>query len=295
MGMKQQDHFFDITDISQRIKVQEPYFAFQQLQLKGESLVGTFASEQPLIHETGLITAGELGRHLAILGSCTAVALHNGPEGYYLATKAHFVRNRSQHTVVDGLFHASAHVLNMDKRSLTISAKAWHKEPVAELKCEYTILSPALFQRNFQRYAKENVPLAQTSPYQHPIPTYGLTFHNEKLDALAGPLTPEQCAGHFYGYPCWPVAIISQTAFQVTGELLTRQYGAGTRFCVQETKLSADKLIGADSVLKFSIEITDAPEGSSLIDSTVSVYHDEELVAQLINTLELVLPEPPIR
>lgn len=289
MDNNQQKQFVDITEISQRVNVEKPYFAFQQLWLDDDSLTGTFTSEQPLVYENGLITAGELGRHMAILGSCTAVALHNGPEGYYLATKAHFTRKQNNQATVLDVFHASARVLNIDKRSLKVTAQVWNQEPVAELICEYTILSPALFQRNFRHYTDDSPSAHIHSPYQHPVPIYNLNFQHDTLDAYAGPLSPSQCAGHFAGYPCWPVAIISQTAFQVTGELLVRKYGAGTRFCVQETQLSADKLIGAGSVLRFNIELTPDPENAHLVQSTVSVYHNDERVASLVNQLELAL------
>lgn len=291
MGIKQEKIFFDITDISQRVNVKQPYFAFEQLWQEEDSLVGTFSSEQPLVYETGLITAGELGRHMAILGSCTAVALHNGPESYYLATKAHFIRKKNNEAAAHEKFYASARVLNLDKRSLKVSSLVWNSEPVAELICEYTILSPALFQRNFRHYANDSLETPSHSPYKHPVLIYNLTFQHDRLDACAGPLSPLQCAGHFSGYPCWPVAIISQTAFQVTGELLIKKYGTGTSFCVQDTQLSAEKLIGADNILRFSIEIMPSPENSCLVKSIVSVYHDDERIAYLVNHLELVLAD----
>jgi len=287
--MAQQKYFFDITEISQRVKVEKPYFAFQQLWSDEDSLVGIFSSEQPLAYEAGPITAGELGRHMAIMGSCTAVALHNGSEGYYLATKAHFIRKQNNQTAAHEKFYACARVLNLDKRSLKVSALVWNSEPVAELICEYTILSPALFQRNFRHYANDSQTAPSCSPYKYPVPIYNLTFQHDRLDACAGPLSPLQCAGHFSGYPCWPVAIISQTAFQVTGELLIKKYGTGTRFCVLDTQLSAEKLIGADSALRFRIEIMAVPENANQLKSTASVYKDDELVAYLENQLELVL------
>jgi hypothetical protein len=114
-------------------------------------------------------------------------------------------------------------------------------------------------------------------------------FQHDRLDACAGPLSPAQCAGHFSGYPCWPVAIISQTAFQVTGALLIKKYGTGTRFRVQNGQLSAEKLIGANSVLRFCTEIMPVPENASQVKSIVCVYHNDELVASLVNQLELVV------
>ncbi|MBH2988171.1 hypothetical protein I5Q25_08760 [Serratia ureilytica] len=291
MSRANRDNLLDINKVIQSIKVQTPYFAFQQLWQEGESLVGSFTSEQPLLHEAGYITAGELGRHLAILGSCTAVALHNGPEGYYLATKAHFIRRSGKHTLPQRILYARAQVVDMNKRELKIFAQAWANGPIAELHCEYTILSPALFQRNFKNYACKKLSTSLDSPYQHPVSLYNLEHHGKELVAFAGPLSPHQCTGHFQNYPCWPVAIISQTAFQVTGELLNKVYGPGIRFYVNDTRLSAMKLIGADTALKFRVTLKENPP--PLIQSDIAVYRDEEEIARLTNQLELILPIRP--
>ena len=291
MSLDNKDNLFDINQISQRINVQKPYFAFQQLWRDGTSLVGNFVGEQPLGNETGPLTTGEMGRHMAILGSCAAVALHDGSEGYYLATKAHLIRHSTGHPSEDNLFHARAQVMNIDKRTLKAVIQVSDKEPLAELICEYTLLSPAVFQRKFQSYVSDDLSVPSSSPYQHQVSLYDLEYGEGKLDAFAGPLFPQQCAGHFFGHPSWPVAIIAQTAFQATGELIKKQYGAEARFCVQDLQLSADKLMKADSVLKFSIEIASAPEPSGLIKSIVRVYHGDEMVVQIINMLQVIPAE----
>lgn len=291
MSKVKRTDLLDINQITQRIKVQNPYFAFQQLWQEGESLVGSFTSEQPLLYEGGSITAGELGRHLAILGSCTAVALHSGPEGYYLATKAHFIRKQEKNALCQKILYAKAQIVDMDKRTLKISAQAWGNSPIAELLCEYAILSPALFQRTFKHYAIEILSTPPDSPYRYPVSLHSLEFHERGLDAFAGPLSPQQCTGHFANYPCWPVAIISQTAFQVTGELLKNIYGPGILFYVNDTKLSAEKLISADTELKFSVILkqTQPP----LIQCDILVCRDKEEIVRLINQLELILPTEP--
>ena len=286
MNKIQQRAYLDVNDVSQRINIKKPYFAFERLWQDGNCLVGDFAAEQPMVYETGPVAAGELGRHLAILGSCTAVALHDGPEAYYLATKAQFTRNPANKASSQDIYYASAQVLNIDKRKLNVSARAWGREAVAELLCEYVILSPALFKRNFKHFANVSCPAPKQSPYQESIALHGLNFDDAVLDAYAGPLSPAQCAGHFSLYPCWPVAIISQTAFQVTGELLRKRYGKNVRFFVRNTDLSAEKLVGADTVLRFSTEITD--DNLPLLGSITRVFRNDEEVARLNNVLELV-------
>ncbi|MTD39682.1 hypothetical protein GIX45_13880 [Erwinia sp. CPCC 100877] len=287
MSMNPRNNPFNINEISQRIHVQKPYFAFQRLWQEEEQMVGCFTAEQPLACEIGAITAGELGRHLAILGSCAAVALHNGPEGYYLATRAHLTRSTDHPTEGEPLY-ASARVLNMDKRSLKIAAQAWAKAPIAELVCEYAIMAPPLFKRNFKRYANDDLSVPQESPYQSAIRCHSLNASPGSISGLAGPLTPQQCAGHFFGYPCWPVAIIAQTAFQITGKLIQEKYGPDMCFCVRDVELSANRLMSADSVLKFHVEIESEVQKGELTTSRVRVYHHEEEIASLINQLELI-------
>jgi len=281
----QQYVYFDVNNISQRINIQKPYFGFERLWQEGNLLFGDFTAEQPMVYEAGPVASGELGRHLAILGSCTAVALHDGPEAYYLATKAQFTRKFASQTPNQDMYYASATVLNIDKRTLNISAQAWGKEVIAELNCEYVILSPALFKRHFKHYETEYWPTPSESPYQHSIPLHGLEFHDSGIVAYAGPLSADQCAGHFSLYPCWPVAIIAQTSSQVIGEFLRNIYGENVRFYVRNSKLSADILVGAGAVLKFVIEITE--DTFPMLESNTRIYRDDEEVVQLINVLEL--------
>jgi hypothetical protein len=278
MKQLQQCEYFDVNVVSQRINIQRPYFAFERLWQDGKSLVGDFAAEQPTSFEAGPVASG-------VLGSCTAVVLHDGPEAYYLATKAQFTRKYVNPSSSHDVYSASAQVMNMDKRTLNISAQAWGNEEIAELKCEYVILSPSLFKRSFKHYANEYCPSSIESPYQHSIPLHGLDFHGSGLNANAGPLSPAQCAGHFSFYPCWPVAIIAQTGSQVTGEFLREIYGKDVRFHVRSTKLSAEKLVGADTVLKFCIEIIE--DNFPVLGTVTRVYRDDEEVAQLINVLEI--------
>lgn len=91
--------------------MQKPYFAFQQFWQDVNSLVGGFAAEQSLDYETGIITAVELGRYLASLGSYAAVVICNGSEGYYLKLRANFINKYHKQTLVNGILYASVQFL----------------------------------------------------------------------------------------------------------------------------------------------------------------------------------------
>lgn len=286
MNIQQPQNLYDVNQVAQCINVNPPYFAFKELWAIDQLLMGSFVAEQPLAYEVGPITAGELGRHLAILGSCAAATLQSGEEKYYLATKAHFIRKATCVVSANDLLYASAQVLSMNQRNLTVRANAWGREPLAELICEYIILSPAVFKRSFkQYYINQDLTRAAHSPYAQSISLHYTVVHEGRLEATGGPLSPEQCAGHFDNYPCWPVAIISQTAFSATGELLKRRLGKNVRFCVRETTLFADKLVCASTVLRFNVELTG--RNDTMLESVARIYRGSEEVARLISTLEI--------
>ncbi len=58
----------------------------------------------------------------------------------------------------------------------------------------------------------------------------------------------------FTGTHGWPVAIIPQIVVKVVGELL-KKYGFETRFFIRDSQSSVEKLIGANSILRFNVEI----------------------------------------
>lgn len=284
---------FDIDDIAQRIAVQKPYFAFSALWRDGDHLVGDFVPEQELGGELGYLSAAELGRHLAILGSCAAVSLNEGITGYYLATKALYTGKSSGHgTAISSQprppsLRASAKVLSLDKRSLKIAATAYAHQPIAELVCEYFILPPALFQRSFKTYIDTTKPMpSASSPYRKRIPLNHVEYHAKSLSAYSGPLQPEQCAGHFLHYPSWPVAIIAHTVFKTNEALFEQVYGAGTKYHVVETQLSADKLVSARTALRFVTEIVE--EEKNRVTTQTQVFREEEQVASFKSIFDLL-------
>lgn len=288
MGVINQDReYFNIDEICNRIYVHKPYFAFQELWREHDSIIGSFTPEQPLLDEIGSITTGEIGRHLAILGSCAGVILGNTPDGYYLALKGHVVRKQNSAFTANEKLFAGAKIISVSERSLTVAAQIWGENQIAELTCEYAIVPEMFFKKKFQAYAKEDLSIPATSPYAEPISFSTLKVESNNLEISMGPLDAHQCAGHFYGFPCWPVAIIAQTAFQATSELIKNKYGSATRYKVQDFKLSAEKLVSSDSILTLNTQLETLEDGTGLIYNKVIVYHGDDVVANLNSILEL--------
>jgi hypothetical protein len=279
----------DISAICDRIAVQAPYFAFGELEgLPDGAVRGVFSSEQANGYERGPVASAEIGRHLAILGSCAAVAGGATERIYYLATRARF-------STLDGVqpqgagrtFAATAEKLGQDRRSLTAQAIVSDGKPFAHLRCEYQALPERVFARLFQEYRAEDATLSGDSPYREPIP---LAFDEPRALSLAAhsrPLAPARCAGHFLGYPAWPVAIVAETISQVTSRLLHHILGRETDYSVVRTDIVALRLVPAATPLSFHVDCLSASRALSHYVFSARVMRGEEVVATLDTELHV--------
>ncbi|MBT2370449.1 hypothetical protein [Pseudomonas fluorescens] len=245
-----------IPMICNRIAVQAPYFAFTTLEGENQTIRGEFIPEQDTGYETGPVAVAELGRHLAILGSCAAVILGTEEKTYYLASKGRLSLFGKPQPRGEGKYHATAQVIAQDKRTLKVHAVASDGVPFAHLDCEYTILSDALFSKTFRNYHSAPVPVPTVSPYTQPIALEYETSHDLTLTARSQPLTPGCFSGHFVEYPTWPVAIIADTVSQVMSRLLHDILGERVHYRVAHFDVQALRLISASDPLIFRVECT---------------------------------------
>lgn len=276
----------DISTICERIAVQAPYFAFTELRgLRNQVVHGTFAPEQPLGFENGPVGAAEVGRHLAILGSCAAVAWQPASQVYYLATKARYSRLRDVDNGESGaMLHASAEVLKHDKRSMSAQAIISAEKPFAHLYCEYQALSESVFSRLFKDYhipslSPEGSPLSANSPYRDSIPLEFDFVDDRSILAYSPPLAPARCAGHFLNYPAWPVAIIGHTASQTIGRLLHHIVGKEIHYTVLKCDLCAHQLVSSSEPLSFHTKCVSASAHLAHYVFETQVMRNEEVIA----------------
>ena len=156
----------NISEICGRIGVQNPYFAFIDLERQSNSAVrGNFIPEHRTGRERGSIAAAEMVRHLATLGTCAAV-LEGAPKPtYYLGTKGRLkllpsAEGRGQ----DGSFLAQAELIEQDKRSLVAHSTISGRGVLAHFRCEYQVLPEPVFARTFKHYRSEPAPKPNESP-----------------------------------------------------------------------------------------------------------------------------------
>ncbi|WP_434113693.1 hypothetical protein [Paraburkholderia caffeinilytica] len=246
----------DIPTVCERIAVQPPYFAFSALKERGATAVqGIFTPEQQIGYERGPVSSAEIGRHLAILGSCAAVAGRPAKRTYYLATKAclKFLRN-ARPLKTDEAYHGVAEVLHQDGRMLIAQATASDDAPFAHLRCEYQALQESVFARVFKQYQAAPVECPVSSPYCEPISLDFDLPHGLSLTAHSRPLSASRFAGHFSGYPAWPVAILADTVSQVRSRLLHHILDREVDYTVVRVDLDASRLVPASDSLSFLVE-----------------------------------------
>ncbi|MQQ99742.1 hypothetical protein [Glaciimonas soli] len=278
----------DLSTIHRRIAVDPPYFAFKQLTKDDDGTVyGDFVPEQAMGYECGLVSAAELGRHLAILGSCAAAAaLPHDERVYYLAMKAHYIalRQEKQNAQPEQVLHALAKIIpdeNGNARTLKSFTSASDNETFATLLVEYSVLPEKLFKRMFSNFSNNQVIALSDSPYKQSIPLRFDKASNTGLIAHSSALEPDQCAGHFSGYPAWPVAIIAYSLLQVAGKLFHHVIGAEEKYAIHQVKLDVKQLISSSDPLSFQAEFIPTASISPRYTFQCKVIHQQKTIVEL--------------
>jgi 3-hydroxymyristoyl/3-hydroxydecanoyl-(acyl carrier protein) dehydratase len=261
------------TELYARICVRDPYFALSEVRVVG---VGELTARVPVEQETGAeaspINAAEVGRHLAILGSCAASRV-NPKEGqhYYLARRARLERLHE-----GPLPRATEPLLGMaraelrEKRTATAYTRLMDArgQPLFALEVDYNVLSAAAFQRLFQgvrqdmrrepRAAREprgtsaNFTALRRNPHRLPPPLLGHMQEGECLTATLGPVSAELCKGHFAMHPVLPVAVVMSGLSGLAGRLLRQVVGnASAHYLVTRGEVRAESLAHAGETVTF--------------------------------------------
>jgi hypothetical protein len=251
----------DLADMAQRIAVQPPYFALTALYRSPSppwEIYGTFQPEQPLGAEPGPIATAEAGRHLAILGSCAAALAHR-ERVYYLAAQATWRRSiDAADGVQAGALMARARIAERTRNSATAQTELLCGDQVmGSLTVRYHALPEASFAWLYARHAVQESLHTVPSPYTQPLP---LAFHQPSPGHMTGELRHagrEHSAGHFPGYPMWPVAIVVYGFGQTVTHLLETTLAHPVRYRVERADIEAFELMPLGAPLSFHVTLDD--------------------------------------
>jgi hypothetical protein len=193
----------------------------------------------------------EVGRHLAILGSCL-VAQHNPvrTKHYYLAFDALLERVTENDSLLfglpaDTLCIGQAELDLVGPKSSRVRARllAPQGQLLYTVTVSYKVLRADLFEKIFRNQYQAVAPTYLANPYAQPLARQQYQITPDGVTARMGPIRPEQCVGHFYQYPALPVAILSGALADLAGFHLRHLCGnREIRYANRSTDVKASRL-----------------------------------------------------
>ncbi|KAJ1474809.1 hypothetical protein T484DRAFT_1969749 [Baffinella frigidus] len=207
-----------------RICVQPPYFALEDFSVE-KDLTGVELSARAPVqtwaeHEGGPISGSEAARHLAILGLC-AVSLQNPTEGrvYYPIKTASMRIDTTLPRITTATLHIKAICTSFDlvggEACATATMLGESGEVVAFLEVTYHMIGEHDFSKIFKDYKVETsgafLPGSPDPYLAWPITPAGTGGEESSPTQVElGLVEVDMCAGHFDGYPAFPVSVMQR-------------------------------------------------------------------------------------
>ncbi|WP_444894442.1 hypothetical protein ACJJIE_09650 [Microbulbifer sp. TRSA001] len=281
-----------VDGIEDLIEVKAPYFALESLHFDVD---GWLISKVPIqcksTFEKTLMDVSEIGRHLAILGSCFG-ALANPVKSrhYYLACKAdlttfdNFVSEERPE-----FLYARTKAVFTNKRELVAEAELFDTvgEVAARLEVTYHVMKEKSFHRIYSGSIQDISPSIEgVNPYEKSIDVKVLKVNDQTLNATIGRVTPEMCLGHFDKVKALPVAIASQCLLKSCCLFLRNLLGEDeARFVLTSTELRAANLALAGQEVDIHVSL-DGIEGDTYIVRSIATNKLGEAVGEAVSYIK---------
>ncbi|WP_444957196.1 hypothetical protein [Microbulbifer sp. ZKSA002] len=283
-----------VEGVEDLIEVKFPYFALEALHFDVDGwLVAKVPVQCQSTYESSLMDVAEIGRHLAILGSCFgALANPVRSKHYYLARKADL---KTYDSFVSDMrpdyLLARTKAVFASKRELVAEAELLDPagEVAARLNVKYHVMRERSFHKIYSDSIHDITPvISDINPYSKSI---DINVHNIDLMSLTasiGRVTPEMCMGHFDKVKALPVAIASQSLIKSCCIFLMRLTGEDSaRFIVTSADLCADNLALAGQDVDIKVELLDV-ENDVFIVRTIATNNLGQSVGEMITHIAMV-------
>ena len=248
-------------DVLDKIAVQRPYFALEELSISDNTVRAKIPAQQKPIFELDLITAAEIGRHLAILGS-VALSTQNSSSNkhVYLAEAAALLRVSDIPIDTTDLYAESTHTEFSTRQGSSESKLFASGIHIYTLAVQYNIIPLSTFKRVFRKHLKDASVPPSNNPYKQTIPL-GNTFYT-KTSAVSEItyVFQDYCLGHFVGIPVLPISILMFNLSHTAGLLLHHLTGTKTQYTVEKADIKAESLIFSDSKVRLEAHFINQQE-----------------------------------
>jgi len=219
-----------------RICVQPPYFALEDVTLDGE-LVEAFARPAaPSDCEDHVVNLLDAARHLAILGSCAASLRCPIPgKVYYPLVKMHVPESHGRRPSLAGgqgeplaRVKLRARCTEFDLRSSRATAETelldLQGNSLVALVVVYHVIPQEQFAVLFRSRAEATYEQSGIDPYVSWRTLPKIEHKDGVASVNLGKVLPENCLGHFVGYPAFPVSVMGRDAIQLIAEGVAHEH-----------------------------------------------------------------------
>lgn len=249
-------------DIAPLICVSRPYYALENLRSTTPGhATAVIPIQTPSGRQSQVISLGEVGRHLAVLGlSAGATTEPQAGRCYYLANRAVGRMYPAGESPAPGPLTGSAVIQSRNRRQVVAHTELRDSAGslVARMDVQYKVIPAAVFHRLMGMPAEPVAELPLTSgenPYETAMPVRDVSVHQRcgsaKLDVKA-----EMCRGHFDGFPALPVSMAGYASFELFHTLLDEAAGPDSRWRCGAFRLKAEHLAAAGQTCMVEIEPT---------------------------------------
>ncbi len=287
-------------DLLALICVTRPYLALEELGFAGDAVIATVVPDVLPGQGTAPVAAGELGRHLAILGSlaCARAWPKAGRHAWPVASSTLELEPGAP-APAGARFTLDARCVRVDLSRGSAEAEGAMRTMdgrlVGRLRVGYHVLPFDGFLELFSGHraltaeARYQGPNAERSPYAcAPEKTPG-TWDGQRFTRLLPPVSVEACAGHFAGLPALPVSILGR---QVQAAVLDGVQAAGldaTTARVSRAELVTERFAWAGEQVELRAGPRDGdPRGPWCCE--VRVPAQDAVVARFVLQLEHARP-----
>ncbi|MBL0886314.1 hypothetical protein [Myceligenerans indicum] len=259
-------------DIAPLICVTRPYYALQDLHsTRPGRVTATVPIEASPGRQTQVISVGEVGRHLAVLGLSAAATSSPAPgrRHYYLASRAVGRMYPAGETPAPGPLTGTAVVQGQNRRQVVAHTELRDSAGalIARMDVQYRVMPAATFHRLMGAPGEADAK-GPDNPYASAMPVRDVSVHEQSGSAKLD-VTAEMCRGHFDGFPALPVSMASYASFDVFHRVLDELAGPDARWRCGAFRLKADHLAAAGQTCTVDIEPTKPRLGEQAFSGTV--------------------------
>ncbi|MFW0785210.1 hypothetical protein AAFP35_11865 [Gordonia sp. CPCC 206044] len=269
------------SPLMSRICVRPPYFALGNLELLERGNITCDFVPEMVPNGEGAVSLAEAARHGAIAG-LTAAASSRGDDDrhYYLARTGSVTRVGAAD--LSGPFSISAQgALPTSREARADFVVRADGTPLYRGHVDYSVFTPSAFEKFFGylEHPGEGSDGTTESPYGTSPDVDIRSLDHTQANATTG-VSPQECAGHFDGYPAMPVAHLLGSMFGLGATLAAESTGSDTAVPENGDLVDARVLIPPRATVELTAAVVASSDAGCTVEQVASVSGNDAVLVR---------------